>query len=320
MTTVNCASCSAIIDSITASYSKEGRLICKACEARQTIQTGDKRASTAIFVDRKEMELGRDIVRRASWIAYGVIFLGAALIGWPFVGISGGDPEPFGVKLAVAVGPLVASICISQIHVWRGRALPYTIMGTAIGSALITIMLPFLRGGSGDSHLFILLVFYAAFVAFIGAIIGAILSIPVAFVNWAAGQPSRATLYWIVLGMSTWLTLMALAHIAMVPYSLGESGSWLGVTAGSTALAAVFASAVALVARAAWLARVRRDKVPGYEIVSVQDVTAEAELLPWAPGCGRDAVLVRRQRVIEGAAYRSGAPPYEQLAYVDNEI
>lgn len=49
MTTANCASCSATIDPTTASYSEEGRLICKACEARQTIQTGDKRAADAIF-------------------------------------------------------------------------------------------------------------------------------------------------------------------------------------------------------------------------------------------------------------------------------
>lgn len=44
-----CATCGAAIDPNAASYSESGDLICKRCEALQTIQTGDKRAADAIF-------------------------------------------------------------------------------------------------------------------------------------------------------------------------------------------------------------------------------------------------------------------------------
>jgi hypothetical protein len=44
-----CATCGAAIDPNAASYSESGDLICKRCEALQTIHTGDKRAGDAIF-------------------------------------------------------------------------------------------------------------------------------------------------------------------------------------------------------------------------------------------------------------------------------
>lgn len=44
-----CATCGAAIDPSAASYSESGDLICKRCEALQTIHTGDKRAGDAIF-------------------------------------------------------------------------------------------------------------------------------------------------------------------------------------------------------------------------------------------------------------------------------
>lgn len=44
-----CTTCGAAIDPSAASYSESGDLICKRCEALQTIQTGDKRAADAIF-------------------------------------------------------------------------------------------------------------------------------------------------------------------------------------------------------------------------------------------------------------------------------
>lgn len=44
-----CATCGAAIDPNAASYSESGDLICKRCEALQTIQTGDKRAANTIF-------------------------------------------------------------------------------------------------------------------------------------------------------------------------------------------------------------------------------------------------------------------------------
>ena len=49
MSTGTCAGCGAAIDASTATYSEEGQLICKACEAKQTIRTGDKRATDAIY-------------------------------------------------------------------------------------------------------------------------------------------------------------------------------------------------------------------------------------------------------------------------------
>ena len=44
-----CAKCGAPIDANAASYSESGELICKRCEALQTINTGDNRAADAIF-------------------------------------------------------------------------------------------------------------------------------------------------------------------------------------------------------------------------------------------------------------------------------
>lgn len=44
-----CATCGTAIDASAAGYSESGELICKRCEALQTIRTGDSRAGDAIF-------------------------------------------------------------------------------------------------------------------------------------------------------------------------------------------------------------------------------------------------------------------------------
>lgn len=44
-----CTGCGASLDTSAAAYSASGDLICRACEAKETIHEGDRRAADAIF-------------------------------------------------------------------------------------------------------------------------------------------------------------------------------------------------------------------------------------------------------------------------------
>ncbi len=297
--------------------SPAGRSPATVCASLDATRRGGNARSWS-FVQHRTM---RSLERSAGEI--GVVFtcIAAALHGGAFVGGFAGTSAAHGIACgALSTGLLTALVVRFALRASTAmgaamRAMLSSVLAGGINAGLTALVLAVTGQADILGDLGAIVVLGGMVGAFIGVPFGIALTVPVALTTWSVQRPSRSTASWIGLGVASWFALVVVAF-PFISYPDRSQLVLAPITLGLLALALTVALSCSghLVFRAAWLARVRRGRAPGYAIVPTDSVHVRDGLPRWAPSSRHDAVLIE-ERTDEDGAYR-GEVSRHPVAYV----
>lgn len=253
------------------------------------------------------------VVREVRWAA----ILVSAVVLAPFGALIAGGLT--GDTLAGALGLVLSAVVASGV-VWsatRARTIRRASMHAAVGTMLASgVAVPLLWTIvvvlEGASHRLGEIPLGIAIGVLMGGALaapaGIALAVPSIAVVRETLAPTAATRTMMIATLGGWAAGCSALHLV-----LGWGAAWvgwLGVAIGGAVAAAAYRQ---LLWHHRWLVRVRRGEVPGFAIVPASELEHSPDLLPWAPGATRAALLVREARG-EAGAYRA-APVREAIAF-----